>query len=112
MTPIQTFMKLRDIAKQIAREESLPLLSIERSSPKGTRGICHSDGRIYITVHSSPTMLERVKLQENARTLSHELAHLRYMNHSHDFWKYAGELSKKFEEKLGISIPPEKAMMK
>jgi predicted metal-dependent hydrolase len=53
-----------------------------RLSSASTRwGSCTSDGRIMLNwrlIHFSPMIIDYV--------IAHELAHLREMNHSHDFW--------------------------
>lgn len=54
---------------------------------KGQWGSCHPNGTVKLNfnlVFTPPETLEYV--------LVHELAHLKHMNHSRDFWKHVGEL--------------------
>ena len=59
-----------------------------RLSSASTRwGSCTSDGNIMLNwrlIHFSPTVIDYV--------IAHELAHLRQMNHSRDFWEEVGSL--------------------
>lgn len=59
-----------------------------RLSSASTRwGSCTSDGNIMLNwrlIHFSPTVIDYV--------IAHELAHLRQMNHSRDFWQEVGSL--------------------
>ena len=59
-----------------------------RLSSASTRwGSCTSDGSIMLNwrlIHFSPTVIDYV--------IAHELAHLRQMNHSRDFWDEVGSL--------------------
>lgn len=54
---------------------------------KGQWGSCHPNGTVKLNfnlVFTPPETLEYV--------LVHELAHLKHMNHSRDFWSHVGEL--------------------
>lgn len=110
MTPNQFFKELTRLGFEIAREENLPLKSIERAPQGNVRGRCSSNGTIWLRLHCSPTMLDRAKWQENGRTLAHELAHLKHMNHGTEFWLYAGQLCEKLSNKVGFLIPKEKSV--
>ncbi len=59
-----------------------------RLSSASTRwGSCNSDGNIMLNwrlIHFSPMIIDYV--------IAHELAHLREMNHSHDFWAEVQQL--------------------
>lgn len=105
------FQELIKLGLELAQEENLKVSSFGRA-PKGARGLCFSNGNIQIRMHTSPTLLPKVKDIENLRTLAHELAHLRHMNHSHEFWSYAKELTEKLSVKVGYKIPHEKVMMR
>lgn len=65
-----------------------------RLSSAATRwGSCTSDGTIMLNwrlVHFAPDIIDYV--------IAHELAHLREMNHSHDFWAEVGHILPDFEQ--------------
>lgn len=56
-------------------------------------GSCTSDGSIMLNwrlIHFAPSIIDYV--------IAHELAHLREMNHSSDFWAEVGEILPEFEQ--------------
>lgn len=65
-----------------------------RLSSAATRwGSCSSDGHIMLNwrlIHFAPAIIDYV--------IAHELAHLREMNHSQDFWAEVGHILPDFEE--------------
>ncbi|WP_019936694.1 M48 family metallopeptidase [Bordetella sp. FB-8] len=65
-----------------------------RLSSAATRwGSCTSDGTIMLNwrlIHFAPDIIDYV--------IAHELAHLREMNHSQDFWAEVGEILPDFEK--------------
>lgn len=65
-----------------------------RLSSAATRwGSCTSDGTIMLNwrlIHFAPDIIDYV--------IAHELAHLREMNHSHDFWAEVGHILPDFEQ--------------
>ena len=65
-----------------------------RLSSAATRwGSCTSDGNIMLNwrlIHFAPAIIDYV--------IAHELAHLREMNHSQDFWAEVGQILPNFEE--------------
>jgi len=65
-----------------------------RLSSAATRwGSCTSDGNIMLNwrlIHFTPAIIDYV--------IAHELAHLREMNHSQDFWAEVGHILPGFEE--------------
>ncbi|MVW70143.1 M48 family metallopeptidase [Bordetella sp. 15P40C-2] len=65
-----------------------------RLSSAATRwGSCTSDGNIMLNwrlIHFAPSIIDYV--------IAHELAHLREMNHSPDFWAEVGQILPGFEE--------------
>lgn len=65
-----------------------------RLSAAATRwGSCTSDGNIMLNwrlIHFAPAIIDYV--------IAHELAHLREMNHSPDFWAEVGQILPGFEE--------------
>lgn len=65
-----------------------------RLSSAATRwGYCTSDGHIMLNwrlIHFAPSIIDYV--------IAHELAHLREMNHSQDFWTEVGHILPDFEE--------------
>lgn len=112
MTNLELFNLMSENAFKIAREEGLILNSITRSPKAGTVGTCSHDGNLRILIPNKKHLRDEVKIQEVGRTIAHELAHLRYMNHNFEFWKYASILCKRLSELLGTRIPPERVMMK
>jgi predicted metal-dependent hydrolase len=102
-----TFRDLERLGKELAREENLKLTSITRCPKQGTVGTCSSNGEIKIRMQCSPYMFPATKDQENCRTLAHELAHLRHMNHNNEFWSYSKELCAKLSSKVGFTVRPE-----
>ena len=78
--------RLRGIAEDLARRFGLRYLSIdaERDGVVAHYGICYEDGRIRIRLRHART---RRLLKESSLvdTLCHELAHLRYLDHSQRF---------------------------
>ncbi|MBV7481467.1 M48 family metallopeptidase [Bordetella sp. BOR01] len=69
-----------------------------RLSSAATRwGSCTSDGNIMLNwrlVHFAPAIIDYV--------IAHELAHLREMNHSRDFWAEVGSILPDFEEAKNV----------
>ncbi|MBO1112611.1 M48 family metallopeptidase [Bordetella petrii] len=69
-----------------------------RLSSAATRwGSCTSDGNIMLNwrlIHFAPAIIDYV--------IAHELAHLREMNHSHDFWAEVGNILPDFEEAKNV----------
>ena len=65
-----------------------------RLSSAATRwGSCTSDGKIMLNwrlIHFAPAIIDYV--------IAHELAHLREMNHSNDFWAEVGNILPGFED--------------
>ncbi len=65
-----------------------------RLSSAATRwGSCTSDGNIMLNwrlIHFAPPIIDYV--------IAHELAHLREMNHSQDFWREVGQILPGFED--------------
>lgn len=109
MTRKELFNELSRLGFEIAKEENLQLKEIKQNPKGNVRGRCSTDGIIWLRLHNSPVMTNRMKWQENGRTLCHELAHLRHMNHDKEFWSYASELCNKLSQKVNITIPPERA---
>ncbi|MFY3705302.1 SprT family zinc-dependent metalloprotease [Achromobacter dolens] len=69
-----------------------------RLSSAATRwGSCTSDGNIMLNwrlIHFAPAIIDYV--------IAHELAHLREMNHSQDFWREVGQILPDFEEAKNV----------
>ncbi|AUA54907.1 Protein of uncharacterised function DUF45 [Achromobacter spanius] len=69
-----------------------------RLSSAATRwGSCTSDGNIMLNwrlIHFAPGIIDYV--------IAHELAHLREMNHSQDFWREVGQILPDFEDAKNI----------
>ena len=69
-----------------------------RLSSAATRwGSCTSDGNIMLNwrlIHFAPSIIDYV--------IAHELAHLREMNHSQDFWREVGQILPDFEDAKNI----------
>ncbi|MDM9559973.1 MULTISPECIES: M48 family metallopeptidase [Bordetella] len=69
-----------------------------RLSSAATRwGSCTSDGNIMLNwrlIHFAPSIIDYV--------IAHELAHLREMNHSRDFWAEVGNILPGFEEAKNV----------
>lgn len=69
-----------------------------RLSSAATRwGSCTSDGNIMLNwrlIHFAPAIIDYV--------IAHELAHLREMNHSQDFWAEVGHILPNFEEAKNV----------
>ncbi|WP_454673097.1 M48 family metallopeptidase [Achromobacter pestifer] len=69
-----------------------------RLSSAATRwGSCTSDGNIMLNwrlIHFAPAIIDYV--------IAHELAHLREMNHSQDFWHEVGQILPDFEDAKNI----------
>lgn len=69
-----------------------------RLSSAATRwGSCTSDGNIMLNwrlIHFAPAIIDYV--------IAHELAHLREMNHSQDFWREVGQILPDFEDAKAI----------
>lgn len=69
-----------------------------RLSSAATRwGSCTSDGNIMLNwrlIHFAPAIIDYV--------IAHELAHLREMNHSQDFWREVGQILPDFEDAKNI----------
>jgi predicted metal-dependent hydrolase len=60
-------------------------------------GSCSSDGSIRLNwrlIHFSPTIIDYV--------IAHELAHLREMNHSSDFWAEVGQILPNYEHARAV----------
>lgn len=109
LTPKILFDRLVTVGREIAKEENLPLKTIIRNAG-GALGRCHWDGTVEITVRVYA--LESVMIEEAGRTLAHELAHLKHMNHDAEFWNYAAELCSKVGSKMNARVRPESVMMK
>lgn len=105
----QYFLKLQRVGIEIAKVESLPLKSIELYKFKKFQGMCKKDGSILITLKPS-TMEELPRIQEDCRTLAHELAHLKHFHHNKEFWEYAALLCEMIGQKFGIRVPRERVM--
>lgn len=112
MTTNELFEKLKSIAEEVAKEESLPLKSIERAPRGNVLGLCSYDGDIKIKMRTTVSLDERNRILENARTVCHELAHLKEFHHGPEFWEYQKEICKKFSEKLGSVVIPERSMVR
>lgn len=69
-----------------------------RLSGAATRwGSCTSDGHIMLNwrlIHFAPSIIDYV--------IAHELAHLREMNHSSDFWAEVGQILPDFEQARAV----------
>ncbi|MFQ6685882.1 M48 family metallopeptidase, partial [Bordetella pertussis] len=69
-----------------------------RLSSAATRwGSCTSDGNIMLNwrlIHFAPAIIDYV--------IAHELAHLREMNHSQDFWTEVGHILPGFEDAKNV----------
>ncbi|KDC02241.1 M48 family metallopeptidase, partial [Bordetella bronchiseptica] len=69
-----------------------------RLSSAATRwGSCTSDGNIMLNwrlIHFAPAIIDYV--------IAHELAHLREMNHSQDFWTEVGQILPGFEDAKNV----------
>ncbi len=69
-----------------------------RLSSAATRwGSCTADGKIMLNwrlIHFAPSIIDYV--------IAHELAHLREMNHSQDFWNEVGQILPNFEDAKNI----------
>jgi len=69
-----------------------------RLSGAATRwGSCTSDGRIMLNwrlIHFAPSIIDYV--------IAHELAHLREMNHSSEFWAEVGQILPDFEQARAV----------
>lgn len=69
-----------------------------RLSAAATRwGSCNSDGHIMLNwrlIHFGPDIIDYV--------IAHELAHLRFMNHSRDFWQEVERLYPNFERARNV----------
>lgn len=65
-----------------------------RLSAAATRwGSCNSDGNIMLNwrlIHFEPDVIDYV--------VAHEIAHLRELNHSHNFWREVGRIFPGFEQ--------------
>jgi len=108
MTYQQNIQKLKSIMLKVAESENLPLKEVNFVKKlDGKVGYCTSDGRITIKLNSSRIMEPEIKLQENARTAAHELAHLKHFHHSEPFWKYSEKLCELLSIHLGVKILPE-----
>lgn len=109
MTPKQIFEMIKLAGERLAKRESLPLKSITAGGIN-SRGLCTSDGRIYLILRASQDMLEEVKIHETARDMCHELAHLKHFNHSEAFWEYQAYLCHEMSDILGRKIIPERSV--
>lgn len=82
-----------DVRLQVFLARSGLRINRWRLSSASTRwGSCTSDGNISLNwrlIHFAPDIIDYV--------IAHELAHLREMNHSHDFWAEVGQILPDYE---------------
>ena len=80
---VRAIGRLRELGADLARRFGLSFTTLdpERDGVNGHYGICYEDGRIRIRLRHART---RRLLKESSLvdTLCHELAHLRYLDHS------------------------------
>jgi hypothetical protein len=81
--------RLRHHARFLADAYGLPLRSVdaERANVKRRYGICYEDGSIRVRLRSLRSG-ELLKYSSLMDTLCHELAHLKYFDHSPRFWRF------------------------
>lgn len=82
-------------------------LEPERASVKRRYGICYSDGSIQIRLNHVKTR-RPLKYSSLISTLCHELAHLRYFDHSRQFQAFYQEILA-WARRQGIYVPGTRA---
>lgn len=100
--------EVEKIAFEMAREFNLNLTKLEWLRTDFLYGMAYRDGKIVIKIQFTDG--ELVPETELWRTVAHELAHLRYMNHNEEFWRFNKEILAVISEKIGIKVPPEVAL--
>ncbi|MDX1668367.1 MAG: SprT family zinc-dependent metalloprotease [Limnobacter sp.] len=80
------------IAEQLAEREQLPDFSIHLSSARCRWGSCNSDGKLRLNWRLMFYPDDIVKY-----VIAHEMAHLREMNHSDQFWREVEKLMPNYE---------------
>ena len=106
---IEIQCKILEVAEQIKREFNLPLTRITFIRCDSKYGSCSPDGQIKLKLEYFDG--ELVPLMEVWRTLGHEMAHLRHMNHNDEFWKFNKVLVLRISEIIGKRIRPEVAIL-
>lgn len=113
MTPSNIFSWVVSNAITLAKQENLPLKSIEKGGvERVNRAHCTRDGRIHVKLYTSPDMLEATKIHQTARTICHELAHLKHFNHGPKFWQYQEHLCNEMSKLLKVKVIPARSIVK
>lgn len=99
--------KVIQMADELAKDFNLPLRHIEFVKSDTFHGRCFRDGTIEIKLFYGDG--ELASLMDIWKTLCHEMAHLKYFNHNHEFWVLNRDITNKLSEKLGKKIRPELA---
>lgn len=91
------YMQVLLVAKEAVKELGLRMPDIrpapepKRLHSEGVYGLCHQSGEIHIVLRfmdHNGFWLGPLPEWEVYDTLAHELAHLRHMDHSQNFWDY------------------------
>ncbi|MDE2212662.1 MAG: DUF45 domain-containing protein [Betaproteobacteria bacterium] len=88
----QALPLLRERVAHFSGKLGVPMPRVQLSNALGRWGSCNSRGDIRLNWR-----LLKASSAEIDYVVAHEVAHLKHLNHSHDFWQLVGELYPEFE---------------
>lgn len=98
----QVFMFVKRVIKLVSAKfglkyKAVKLLTSDDPEHKEAKGLCTTDGEIYIAIRTG-SKGKFDTIEEIIDTSIHELAHIKYPNHSKKFWQFHRQMKKWFNQ--------------